>query len=113
MLRKTTITVTGTGGTTYSGPVNGLVEYILVDFTNGNAATGSVVITDEEKGVAVLTLSATATDFSQPVRRQAYDNSGSAITGEYSKIPVSSRFKLVVSGEDANSEVAVTLWWSE
>lgn len=112
MIKKETITITGASGTGYSdSPVDGLLEYIKVTYTNG-AATGDVTITDEVSGLALLTLTDNTTNFSALVRGQASGITGSALTGVYDRLPISSRVKVVVAQENANTTVQVDVWYS-
>lgn len=111
MIGHETIIVSGASGTAYSdGPVMGLLEYIQVTYTNA-AATGDVTITDDEATTSLLTLTDNTTNVSAPVRKQAITTANSAITGVYERIPLTSRIKVVVAQENANSTVQVDVWY--
>jgi len=106
------ITLTGASDTGYSdSPVFGWIKFLKVSYTNGNATTGALTITDEDSGIVIHQVSASATDVEAPVRKQAIDESGTAITGVYGEIPVSSRIKAVSSGHNANTEITIDVYY--
>lgn len=100
-----TLTLTGTTDTDYL-EVQGLIEWLKITYTNGNAGTGDIVITDEASGVVIYSETNGATDVDGPVRAQAIDRSGSAKTA-YERIPISSRIKAVSTGHNANTSIAL------
>ena len=113
MLRKTTITLTGITDTDYSPTaMNGLIEYFSIAYTNGNATTGDLTLTDEETGISVYAVTDTATDYEGPVRAQISTNAGTAVTA-YDKIPVTSRLKAVSAAHNSNTQIDIIVWWSE
>lgn len=112
MIGHETITVSGASGTAYSDtPTIGLLEYIQVTYTNG-AATGDVTVTDDSATTSLLTLTDNNTNVSAPVRKQAISTANAAITGIYERIPLTSRIKVVVAQENANSVVQVDVWYT-
>jgi len=113
MIYHEQLTVSGVSGTVYSTrPAVGFLEYIKVLYTNGDAG-GDVTITDDEEGTALLTLANNNTDKASPILVQVMGTTGSAIAATYSRIPLTSRIKMVVAQEAANSTVVADVWWSD
>ena len=113
MIYHEELIVSGASGTVYSTrPAVGFLEYIKVVYTNG-AAGSDVTITDEDETTALMTLANNNTGKSSPVLVQAMGTTGAAIAATYSRIPLTSRIKMVVADETANSVVTVDVWWSD
>lgn len=112
MLRKRSTTLSGTGVTATLGPIQGLLEHIKVTYTNGQA-TGDLTITDVATGISILALVNHNTNANFAIRKQAVDTAGSAITGEYARLPVSGELQLVTAQQASNTVVVVDVWWIE
>lgn len=112
MLRRKSVTISGAGSTVSIGPIQGLLEHIRVAYTNGQA-TGDLTITDASNGVSILALVNHNTNVNFAVRKQAVDTAGTAITGEYARIPVSGELQIVTAQQAANTVVTVDVWWIE
>lgn len=113
MLRHKQVSVTGASGAVDITPAHGFLEAVKVAYTNGQAG-GDLTITDPQTGDTYLTRTNSNTDLAAtPVRKQAVDAAGSAITGIYERIPVTSGFTVTSAQQASNTTVVVDIWWQE
>jgi hypothetical protein len=101
VIRKDKVTLTGDAGTSYSKSFSGRLVGIYVD--NGNlAATTDIVVTDEETGFTVLTITNLTADKMYMPRALNQDLAG-ADTAIRESIPVVGRLKFVVAQGGASN----------
>lgn len=112
MMRTKTLTLTGAAGTAYSTPLSGLVHYLAVDYTAGDAG-GDLTLSDDETGLTLLSLISNATDKAGPVRVQGVGTDAVAIAGVYEPLPIVSRVKAVWADHAANTTIVVRVWVDE
>lgn len=112
MIYRKVVDCSGASGTAYSSLSipNGLVEYLKVTYTNGNAGTGDITISDETDDVTIWSETNGATDVDNPIRKQALDPSGNY--KDYERIPITDRIKVVWAGHNANTSIEVVVWYS-
>ena len=112
MLRYTTLTLSGVAGAQDTGqPYFGYLNYIRVAYTNGNAL-GTLVVTDKATGLTLLDTSA-ATAVEGPVRQDAIDADGAAISGVAAPIPVIGYITATWAAHNSNTEITLELWIDE
>ncbi len=106
-------TTDGAGAATaYSAPLDGQVLFVrLVKGTLD--ATADITITDNASGAAILTATNLAADTDYPVRAQAKDTTGAAITGSFVPTIVSGLAKVVVAQGGATKAGTAHLWVEE
>lgn len=94
---------TGTAKSDY--PVCGLLYSIGVDYTSQPSGCDVTVASAANNALArtYLTLTNANTDTWADVRVQAKDTSGTAITGEYTNIPINDYVTVTVAQGDAGS----------
>lgn len=112
MMSYDSVTIAGVSGTDYTKTAVGVLEYLKVTYTNGDAG-GDVVISDDQTGLVYMTLTNNNTNKAGTVQAQVIGVTGADLAGVYGKLPVVSRFKVVVAQEAANSSVKVEFWWSD
>lgn len=96
--------------TGYSEPLDGKV--LMVRAILGTLASGAVdiVITDNESGAAILTITNLAGDTDYAVRTPASDTAGAAIAASWAPVIVAGQAKVVVAGGTAAKIGAIHLW---
>lgn len=113
MLRHKQVSISGAAGTADVAPAHGLLEAVKVTYTNGQSG-GDLTITDPQTGDSYFTRTNSNTNLAAtPVRKQAVDPSGSAITGIYECVPVTSGFTVTTAEQASNTVVVVDIWWRE
>lgn len=110
MISYDTITLTGVTDTDYSKTAVGVLKYLKVTYTNGDAG-GDVVISDDQTGLVFVTLTNKNAAVAGNVQAAVVDVSGVAIANVYTDLPVVSRFKAVSAEQAANTSILIQLWW--
>lgn len=94
------LSITGTGGTGYIGPLEGVIEAFYLD-TGDQAATLDVTITDHATGAAILVITNASADGWYPVRYPTVGPDGAALvyapagSPVEDKVPISGDLKVV------------------
>lgn len=120
LCEKVAVTTTGSAGsatgTGYSGSINGLLLGVYLDYNASAPATTDVTISTNvtAHGGTILTVSNNNSDGFYPVRVQAVDNTGTAISGVYELWPISGVVKIAVAQADALTNCVVAyLYYAE
>lgn len=92
-----------------STTVTGFIESIYLDYAAGTAATADVTFTDQ-RGNAILTVTDNNTDAVIPLRIQAKDTTGAAITGQYERVPLLGALTMTIAQGGASVTDAVTAY---
>lgn len=112
MIRYKQLVVSGAAGIAQYIPAYGWLDFVRVTYTNGQAG-GDLTLTDVQTGISLLALTNHNTSFAAAVRKQAVDQAGSAITGEYERVPFSGGLQLETAQQASNTVVTVDIWWIE
>lgn len=113
MIRKYTISVdsvsAGTGSAVVNG-VNGFLLGVYLDFNGSAAATTDTTISTDNPAQNILVVTDSATDTYVPVRVQAKDATGTAISGVYEMYPLDGILKVSLAGVGGALTAAVVVY---
>jgi len=112
-MERVAVTTTGSAGsasgTGTSRPLNGLLLGIYLDYHASAPATTDVTVSTDTTahGGTIATVSDNNSDGYYPVRVQAVDNTGAAISGVYEMWPLVGKVKISVAQADALTDCVV------
>ena len=111
IVEEITVTTTGSSGsatgTEYSNVVTGYLLDLAVNYHASAPATTDITITGGQ-GETLYSKSNSATDTAiLPIRQQATDNTGAAISGAYVNMPVTGKITVTLAQCDALTGAAV------
>lgn len=113
MIRKYTIPVTTTGsagsasGSEKVDGINGFLLGVYLDFAASAPATTDTTIATDNPAQTLLTVTDSATDTYVPVRVQAKDATGAAISGVYEMYPLDGMLKVSLAQCNAITSAVV------
>lgn len=96
-------------GSFVQGGINGVIEGIYVDVTQ-SVATRDITFTASNPSRAILTLTDFNTDGYIPLRVQAKDPTGAAITGVYEREPVDGSLTVAIAQSNASTTGDVVVY---
>ena len=99
--------------TGYSPRIAGAILAVAVQYLDSPPATSDITLSDEEDPTAdaFLSLANATTDRKFYPRKQAAQNTGSAISGVYDAFLVVGRIKAVLAQANDGDSVLVTVWY--